>query len=699
MAVRTPMEAMEAIRQACLKRTWLLSLLLVVTILLTFSNAFGREFIWDDISLIAQNRFVRGPGNLPRLLSQDLWGFARDEGRGHDLYRPLVSLSYWIDFRLWGDRPPFYHLTNLLFHTLSSLAVYFTLRAMPVGRGAAWLGALFFALHPIHTESVTWISGRTDVICGFFFFLGFFLYLNYRREERWPYLVGSLIAFLLALLAKEMAVTLPLVIVLYGLCFGDAPWPGRWREFGRSRLWPAVKDSLPYWAVVVLYLAIRLSVLGAVFQSGDRAAGLFNDASGWRGVRADGIGATLLLSAKVVALYLRLLLLPYPLNAHRLVSDLEAASGLVTWLSPLVGIAVLGLGLWALRRAPAYAFAALFVLVAVLPVSWLFPVGDHVAERFLYIPSLAVCLAAALLGTQLWRWKKAVGLAVVLLVGLSWAALTLGRNVDWRDSMTFWSKTAAASPRSTIAHNFLGLEFWYRGQHDRAIVEFERSLEIDEGDKNAYNNLGAVYSSQGRYPEAQAALQKAVALAPETALFHFNLGVVHERLGDPEQAIAAYQEALALDPFMVSAYYNLGLLYHRLESWAEAIFYFERLLDIEPGSIEAHNGLGMVYLQLQLYPQALFEFEQALRLDPQSVQALNNLGLAFLNKEEFERALSPLEKAVQLDPEFAAAHFNLGLAYLESGSRDKALRELAIAVELDPANEEARRLIRELGGQ
>jgi tetratricopeptide (TPR) repeat protein len=694
MAARTDVEAQEGILRLRLDWAWLLPLLLVAATLLVFSNSFGREFIWDDASLILQNRFVRDPGNVFQLFTTDLWGFNPSAGKGHDLYRPLVSLSYMLDFQLWGARPAGYHVTNLLFHVLSSLTVYFTLRAMLKDRWPAWLGALLFAVHPIHTESVTWISGRTDLICGFFFFLSFLLYLYYRRRERWGYLIGSLVAFFFALLSKEMAITLPAVILLYGLAFGEEPWRGGWREIGQTRLGRVVLHALPYLAVAVLYLALRLAVLGVLFESEGRAPGLFGLGAG-----LVGVVDTLLLSSKVVALYLRLLVLPYPLNALRLVSDLEAASGFLTWLSVVVVVAVLGLGVLAWRRARVYAFGILFFFIAILPVSWLLPVGDMVAERFVYIPSLAVCLMAAVFCMWIWRRQRVVGTALIVLVALVWAVLTFARNADWRDGLTFWSKTAAASPRSPIAHNHLGLEFYYRQRYDNAIAEFEQALQIDAEDDDAYNNLATVYYAQERYEDAEAAFQQALALAPEQALIHYNLGAVYERLEDPESAIAAYQAALNLDPYLESAHFNLGLVYHRQERWAEAIFMFERLLDINPDSLEAHNGLGVVYLQLGVFPQAVYEFGKALEIYPLHVEALNNLGLAFLNMELFEEAIPPLEDAVQLAPNFAAARFNLGLAYKESGEIARALRELGIALELDPQNEEAQRLIEELEGQ
>jgi tetratricopeptide (TPR) repeat protein len=675
-------------------QAWLLPLSLVVIILLLFSNSLGREFIWDDAALIQQNYLIQDLDNLPQLFIRDFWAFAEEEGKGHDRYRPLISLSYLIDLRLWGDRPPYYHVTNLLFHIFSSVLVYFILRAIFEKRWPAWLGALLFAIHPIHTESVSWISGRTDVICGFFFFLALFLYLSARKGGRWTHAAGSLVAFLLALLSKEMAVTLPLVIALYNLCFDESPQGERWWDDLRARLGQAAVESLPYLVVLVLYLTIRLQVLGFVIESTDKMAGSLQNFSSLQ-----GLGAMLLLSAKIVALDLRLLVLPFPLNAHRLVSDLESNFGPTVWLSLLIVVAVLALSILVLRRAPAYAFASLFFFATILPVSGVLSIGDFVSERFLYVPSLAVCLAAALLCTALWQRRRTWGLVLSLLIVLPWATLTYRRNADWRDGLTFWSQTVAASPRSTIAHNHLGLEFWYREQYEQAIAQFEQVLQLDEENQNAYNNLAGVYFSQERYQEAEAHYRQAIALAPQNALFHFNLGVVYERLDDPEKAVTAYQEALALNPRLAAAYHNLGLLHSRMGRWAEATFYLERVLDIEPTSAAAHNSLGLIYLDLELFSQAVFEFEQAMRLDPASAETLNNLGLTYLYAEQFDIAILSLERALQIAPEFAPAHFNLALAYLESGAKDKALRELAIAVELDPANEEARRLIKELGSQ
>ena len=218
------------------------------------------------------------------------------------------------------------------------------------------------------------------------------------------------------------------------------------RQLGETRLVKAVVEALPFLAVAILYLTIRYVVLGVVFASGERTAG------------------GLLLSAQVVALYLRLLVLPFPLNALRPVSDLQAVSGVGLWLAPIVVGVVLLLGLLVLRRWRLVGFAVLFFFVTVLPVSWLLPVGPYVGERFLYLPSLAICLLAGSFLARLWQRQRTVALALILVIALPWAVLTLTRNGAWRHRLTFWTRAVQASPDSAIAHDYSGVGYWRPGR-------------------------------------------------------------------------------------------------------------------------------------------------------------------------------------------------------------------------------------------
>lgn len=696
-----PQPAAERVIQLRLRWEWLLPLLLVAVTLLAYANSFGREFVWDDQALAGQNRLLQDPGQWFRLFGRDMWAFAQGRGMGHDLYRPLVSLTYLLDVRLWGERVPLYHVANLLFHLASTLLVYALGLQLLGGAGretgpsasgrlAAGLAALLFGLHPVHSEAVAWINGRTDLMSTCFFLLSFWLYLLYRRRERLGTLLGALLAFLLALLAKEMAITLPAVVGIYVLCFDDAPWRAGERDgkrlgWGQTRPVRAVVEALPFVAVAVLYLTVRLVVLGSVLPG----AGGEDKAPG-------GV----LLAAQVLALYLRLLVVPYStrLGALRPVSALQAVQGAAAWLAPAVVVGVLVAGLAALRRWRLLGFAVLFFFVTALPVSWLLPVGEYVAERFLYLPSVAICLALGALLAWVWSRQRMVALALILVIVLPWGVLTAGRNAVWHDRLTFWSRAVQDWPDDATAHSHLGLEYLNRGQPAQALAEFRRALEADPESDAAYNGLGTVYVAQGQLPEAEAAFQKAAELAPDVALPRYNLGVVFEAQGKPEEAVAAYQKAVELDPAAASARLNLGFVLIRLERWDEAWEQFEAVLHSEPegvAQVPAHRGLGQILFRQGRPDEAIAAYQEALRLDPQSVEAMNDLGLVYLNVGETEQATAQFEQALGLEPRYLPAHLNLALAYQEAGLTEQALRELAAVLELDPNNLDAAALMEE----
>ena len=689
MADQQPAMPHEPVVQLRIRWEWLLPLLLVLAGAAVYANSFGREIIWDDQELPAQAQTLREPAQWLRVFSSNEAGSATAGAEGRLLYRPLTWLSQLIDLRLWGDRVRGYHITNLLLHLLSTLLVYaiglsllgsWADRGTVPGKGSrwpAWLAALLFAIHPVHTEAVTWINGRADLLSTCFYLVAFWLYLLYRRREQLWVLFISLLAFLLALLSKEMAITLPLAIALFVLCFDPSPWRAPLRQLGRSRAVKAIVEALPYLAVAVLYLTLRLAVLGRVFGTADRTAG------------------GLPLAAQVVALYLRLLVLPYPLKALRPLSDLQTISGVGAWLAPVVVGVVLLLGVAALRRWRLQGFAVLFFSVTVLPVSGLFSAGDYAAERFLYLPSLAVCLAAGALLARLWQRQRTVALALILVIALPWMVLTLARNGVWQDRLTFWSKAVQDSPNSATAHSHLGLVYLDQGQAAQAMAELGRAVELDPQDSDSQNSLGMGYYVQGQLDQAETAFLKAAELGPGAAVAHFNLGVVYGAQGRSEEAVQAYQKALEIDPRSTAAKVNLGFLFTSLERWEESYAQFQGALEIDPELVVAHNGLGLILFRQGQPDDAIAEYQAALRLDPKSVDTMNGLGLVYLNTGQTEQATALFEQAIELAPGYAAAHFNLALAYHDAGQNDKALQELQAVLELEPDNQDAQQLMEE----
>ncbi len=317
---------------------------LVMLSLSVYAPTLGYGFVWDDHVLIVQNSTIRDWSNLPRIFAADFFQVSRSlEARGY--HRPLVTLSYMVDHTLWGLRPFGYHLTNVLLHVTVVVLVYLVgLRLLRDGV-APLLASALFAVHPIHTESVAWIAGRTDVIATAFVLLSLLLYVERRPRRSW----GALVAFAAALLAKEVALLLPAVLLVYESFFHAPPWRDRLRRVA------------PFLAVLVTYGFLRFGVLRV--------------APGNPFLWAQGPYRLLLTFAVAVWIYGEKLLLPVNLNAYYSVPVVTSL-----WqpfvLASLAMLGATGAVLQRIRRGePAIVFAALVFLLALLPVSNLVPLG------------------------------------------------------------------------------------------------------------------------------------------------------------------------------------------------------------------------------------------------------------------------------------------------------------------------------------
>jgi hypothetical protein len=356
---------------------WPVVILVLVT-LGTFAASLVGGFVWDDEELIKEDRFVHSVQYAGHVFTPTYWkqDYAGTEGR----YRPLRALTFIAEHKLWGERPFGYHLTNVLLHLAVVLLLYRLALLLTGDRWAGFLAALLFAVHPVHVESIVWVKNRTDLLAALFYVSSFLLFIRYFRDaagltaKRWAVL--SLV-FLLALLSKENAVTLPAMAVLYLLFFE------------KKSIIPALRATLPWWGIAAAYLAGILIVF-----------------------RSSGLQAPVDLSSSALATfqYLRLLVLPYDLNAERMLASVTDFTG------PLF----LGTLIYVLIRRTAFKelFFALWIVVALLPVLDVrFTISRVVAEQRLYLPSIGICLVAgALLSARPWARVAAVCIVAVFSV-------------------------------------------------------------------------------------------------------------------------------------------------------------------------------------------------------------------------------------------------------------------------------------------
>lgn len=543
-------------------RTKLLIVLAIV--LITAAVAYGPslsgEFVWDDRPLIVENRFVHGFSGLGTLLTSSFWQTDDGNDRFRSFFRPLVSASYSLDNAVWGLRPFGFRLTNLILHGLCCLLVLRLAQREGSSVAAAAAAAALFAVHPVHVESVAWISGRTDLLCAAFALGAFAL----RKASR----AGSAALFLLALLSKEMAATLPALIALDVLASPGPLGP-------RARA--AARAAFPYVVVLVVFLVLRHNALGDPSDAMERLSPV----------------AFVSTAAFVLARYAALLLMPVGLDAHYPYRPIEAAGSAVVLISLLMLVTIAFALYVAWKRNRRVAFAIAWILVSLLPVLTFGRFGDVImADRFLYIPSVGAALlfargvdaASALRSSFARRAAYAVATAVPLVL----IPVCLARASLWQSDLRLFSRMAETSPDSAMVRCNLGLAYFREGIFDRAIDEQRAAIELIPSYALAHNNLAAALERRGHLVEARSEYERTLELEPYQIAARINLASIEVRLGRTREGLAMLSEAVAAVPKSASALYAYAEALESTGQGAAAGRYLTRAIELDAEYPNSH---------------------------------------------------------------------------------------------------------------
>lgn len=514
---------------------------LIALAVVPYLNALPNPFTWDDHALIVDHDVVHDLANLPRLLAS--LGGPGYYAVAHEVFaRPLTTASHMLDWALWNGSPVGYHATNIALHAAATVAFALAVGAI-AGRRRAWLAAALFAVHPIHTEDVTWISGRADVLPAIAVFLAFWLVVRARAVDRWwPRVPLAAVLYALGLLAKEMAFTLPAVLLLWE--WGAAPAPRRSRAAALLR-WHA-----PLWAIAAAYLPWRFLLLGQ---------------PPWEATRlGDTMVQSLLSSAVIVVQYLYWLVWPLPLSLYHNV-PLVRHAGEPAFLGALALLAALTAGAWTLRRREPLLLGAWIAFWLLLgPVLNVVPLYMPLSERYLYIPSAAFCLAAGVAvdgavtaaASDPRRRRIAWGLVAALLAVLG--VRTAARNLDYRTDYRLFGSAVRIGNRQWEAHWNFGIQAQRAGEGDLAVESFRRSVELGAKVVEPWRLLADALREQGRLGEALRAIDRAVARFPNAWRAHLDRGIILRARGQAREAVAAFERAVELQP--TAAMPRLGMV-------------------------------------------------------------------------------------------------------------------------------------------
>jgi Flp pilus assembly protein TadD len=525
--------------------------------------------------------------------------YAVDYTLNQKLWKHLGSYGGWDA----GLNPLGYHLANCAYHLLTVWLVFLVVFRLAASYRIAFLAAALFALHPVHTDSVTYISGRRDIFVTLFYLAGFYYFLRYRQTGKITFIVAALFSYLLSLGSKEMGVTLPALFLCYDLI---TQFPEKVRRLDAVY----VKEFFLTFKKVLVQSRYLYSLifLGALSFSYYKV--FITSPSNRATYYGDSMITTFLTVGKILVYYIQLLVYPIRLNADYSFDAFPLSS---SFLEPATvgAFMVLGvIGYVVLRLVITHrmaAFGVIWFFVTLLPVCHIFPHHELLAEHYLYLPSVGFCLLAGYLLDGLLEKRKYRSLVYgsCILVLLLFSLRTADRNRDWRDGLSLWAKTVKTVPRCARALNNLGFEYDTRGRVGEAIAEYEKALSIKPHFADPYNNLGFIYYGKGRVDDAISAYKKALAEKPRYAEAHNNLGAAFLKKGNMLWATYSFLKALECNPNLAEARLGLGVLFAQEGKLEVALYQFNKALEIKPNLAEAHNNLASTYYLLGNYTLAI----------------------------------------------------------------------------------------------
>jgi tetratricopeptide (TPR) repeat protein len=588
----------------------LVCLLLVIATAAVYWRLNSHQFInLDDDVYVYENATVRAGLTMHGFR----WAITTFQAAN---WHPLTWLSHMLDVQLFGLKAGRHLYTNLALHILNSLLLFLALRRMT---GAVWRSAFvaaLFALHPLHVESVAWVSERKDVLSGLFFMLTLYAYAVYaEKSDSWPRYLLVIAGLLLGLTAKPMLVTMPFVLLLLDY------WPLHRLQWnppeGAKALFlkalPLIREKVPLFALIV-----ASSVVTYMAQQHGGAVKSFSRFS---------LAERLVNVLAAYGIYLRKMLLPIDLAVYYPFEQSHPPAQLIATALVLFGTSTLTI--FAARRYDYLRTGWLWYLGMLVPVIGFVQVGEQaLADRYTYLPLIGLFVMVAWGVADLikgWRYRRLIAALTAAAIVATLSVLTWRQVQRWRDNETLYGHTLAVTSNNYVILTNLGYALAKSGRRAEGIELLNEALQIEPGFFEAENSLGAALLQAKRPEEALPHFEIALSRNPDSAKVHSNMGAALGTLGRLDEAVAHLREALGLDPTYPNSSFNLGIILLTQKKNEEALQRLAEAVQLQPEGAETHNAYGYALLVEKRPAEAIEQFQIALNLNPNYAQAQKNL--------------------------------------------------------------------------
>ena len=620
-------------------------LLLIASVLIIYARTSTFEFVnIDDGPLIYENPTVINP-DIPYSQS-----FQRLLGGVH--YKPLVFLSWKLEYNLWGPSASHFHTINWILHLLNTLLLFYVLNHLFLklydsekkAMYSAFFVALLFTINPLRAESVAWATERKDVLFGFFFLISWMSYLKYLEKKNYLFLLLGALAYLLSGLSKSMG--LPLLAILF---LSDL-W------YNRKLKLNLITEKIPF----IIVFIVLLNLYGLIDFSPERRVNVQAADSELAEVQMETVTSVAFLNALpptvqwVLTASVRFVLwllhsfIPVKLSVHYSHNGVYGFLGKSIWLFPLISLALLWL-LWRFRKRNKSLLAGfLFFAVALSPALLLSVSGQGIflSDRYTYMPSVGLFFAFVAFLNEM-KLKQRANVILTVFIGFFFIQSMIAVGY-WKNSEKLFTQAIKVYPGSGFAHLNLGKYYFEHDNAAEALKIYTSGIKVAPGYYKLYSNRGKLYFDQGK----------------------------------TDLALQDFDKCLSLMPDYVTALANRGAAYGIKQEYGKALTDFNRALEISPRDKNALSNRGLLYMFTRDYEKAVEDYSRYLEIEPDDADIENALGLSYHNLKRYDQALAAYNKAISLDNSKGAFYYNRSLVNNDLGNKEQALKDALYAQQM-----------------
>jgi len=666
---------------------------LIATFIFLLPTLFNDWVNWDDPIYVIDNYLIR---------DFSFEGIKKMFTTNHVLgaYVPIVLVSWSLDYAFSGLSPMTFHITNLLFHLLNVGLVFYLTKQISTRVEVAFITALLFGIHPMHVETVAWITARKDLLYSLFLIGGLIAYTKYikgRASEAKKYYVICFVLFVLSLLSKGTAVVFPLILFVFDFLKK------------RNNLRKMFLEKLPFFALSFWFtsMAIRAQDMSGALESRIHPSVLEALATGFYGYFSYLV--------KVIWPFNLSVYQPYPMAIGESYPWYYYASAIPVLM-------IFGLMMLKLKQWKKFGFGMAFFFLSLIPVIQVLPFGASVtADRFAYLPYFGLFYILGVgfikLLDKLKQFRKhiiIVGVIYLFVLG----GVTFSYATTWKDSETLWTNVIKHYPKnynaylnrsahridlkqydgafqdcekgivlnpknSTLFHNRAIVQNKY-GRKKEAIIDYTRAIKLDKNYASAYLNRGLVHEGLGESQKALLDINKFLKIKPREQLGFYNRGLLFKKMGKYANAVSDFSKAIMLDPNFYQSYMNRAIAFTELGKKELAISDFNSVIKLKPYFATAYTKKGDLFLDLNSFDYALESYNKAILLDRNQVDVFINRGFIRLNMKHYELALEDFNQALVNAPQNHLVYFNRSLVYQMMKDYNKSLKDLDECIQLNP---------------